>query len=148
MQTPGSKAPARHWVVGNIKGSDLRTGDLSTATTVSAYKGPSPPWGSHRYGQFLFEQPSKLDYEILPSPSGIYNWDYAKWVEEYGLSGPVASRVSSVSIPSRATRDRALSQELPHDPAHGPALAPSQPHRTHIASILTTQRTDRPPRGS
>ena len=37
MQTPGSKAPARHWVVGNIKGSDLRTGNLSTATTVSAY---------------------------------------------------------------------------------------------------------------
>ena len=129
MQTPGSKAPARHWVVGNIKGSDLRTGNLSTATTVSAYKGPSPPWGSHRYGQFLFEQPSKLDYEILPSPSGIYNWDHAKWVEEYGLSGPVASRVPRrPTIRSRATRDRALSQELPHDPAHGPALAPSQ-HR-------------------
>lgn len=77
--------------VGNINGSALRAGDLSAATTVSAYKGPSPPWGSHRYGQFLFEQPKRIDFEILPSPDGIYNWDHGAFVEQYGLGAPVAS---------------------------------------------------------
>ena len=93
VQTPGSKAPARHWVVGNINGTALRAGDLSAATTVSAYKGPSPPWGSHRYGQFLFEQPgtAKLEFETLPSPDGIYNWDHAAFIARYGLGAPVAS---------------------------------------------------------
>ena len=91
--------------VGNINGSALRAGDLSAATTVSAYKGPSPPWGSHRYGQFLFEQPKRIDFEILPSPDGIYNWDHGAFVERYGLGAPVAV-------------------ELPHDAAHGPAVDP------------------------
>lgn len=91
VQTPGSKAPARHWVVGNIPGEDLRSGDLSKATTVSAYKGPSPPWGSHRYGQFLFEQPGLIEYETLPSPKGIYNWGYDQFIANYSLGKPVAT---------------------------------------------------------
>jgi len=90
--TPGSKAPARHWVVGNIKGEDLAVGELSPpATTVSAYKGPSPPWGSHRYGQFLFKQKGLIDFETLPSPTGIYNWDYDAFIAKYDLGKPVAS---------------------------------------------------------
>merc|ERR1711934_525032 len=86
----GSKAPARHWVVGNINADMLRSGNLSNATTVSAFKGPSPPWGSHPYGQFLFRQKGekKVDFETLPSPLGIYNWDYATFIEKYELGTP------------------------------------------------------------
>merc|ERR1712100_22685 len=56
VQTPGGHATVRHWVVGNLDADALLTGDFSKATTVSDFVGPSPPWGSHRYGQFLFEQ--------------------------------------------------------------------------------------------
>jgi hypothetical protein len=90
----GSKAPARHWLVGNIPGKDLQVGgSLSDATTVSKFKGPSPPWGSHPYGQFLYEQPSKqpIDFPTLPSPTGIYNWDVVGFVSKYGLGHPVAT---------------------------------------------------------
>ena len=52
----GSHAPVRHWVVGNIDGLSLQLGDLAASETVSAFKGPSPPYGSHRYGFFLFRQ--------------------------------------------------------------------------------------------
>ena len=54
----GPHAPVRHWVVGNIDGQSLTMGvDQSwSAVTVSPFKGPSPPWGSHRYGFFLFRQ--------------------------------------------------------------------------------------------
>ena len=54
----GPHAPVRHWVVGNIDGQSLSMGvDQSwSAVTVSPFKGPSPPWGSHRYGFFLFRQ--------------------------------------------------------------------------------------------
>ena len=79
-------APARHWVVGNILGSDLVSGDLSLATTVSKYKGPSPPWGSHPYGLFLFKQPAAVvHYPTLPSPLGIYNWDYDAFISQFRL---------------------------------------------------------------
>ena len=52
----GSHAPVRHWVVGNIDGLSLQLGDLAASETVSPFKGPSPPYGSHRYGFFLFRQ--------------------------------------------------------------------------------------------
>ena len=45
---PGPHAPVRHWVVGNILGSDLMAGSPFNATTVSPFHGPSPPSGSHR----------------------------------------------------------------------------------------------------
>ena len=87
VTTPGSKAPARHWVVGNILGSHLASGDLSAATTVSKFKGPSPPWGSHPYGLFLFKQAAAaVPYPTLPSPLGIYNWDYDAFISQHQLS--------------------------------------------------------------
>ena len=50
VKTPGSKAPARHWVVGNIPGKDLALGDLGNATTVLLsgvfYLCPARPHGS------------------------------------------------------------------------------------------------------
>ena len=53
---PGAHAPVRHWIAGNIPGSGLKIGDFHAATTVSPFHGPSPPAGSHRYGQFIFVQ--------------------------------------------------------------------------------------------
>ena len=53
----GSHAPVRHWVLGNIDGLSLQLGVIPDASvTVSSFKGPSPPYGSHRYGFFLFRQ--------------------------------------------------------------------------------------------
>ena len=47
---PGAHAPVRHWIAGNIEGVGLKKGDISSAFDVSAFHGPSPPAGSHRYG--------------------------------------------------------------------------------------------------
>ena len=91
----GSKGPARHWLVGNIPSTMLEHGDLSGATTVSKFKGPSPAYGSHPYGLFHFEQPAgkdKIAFAPLPSPLGIYDFDVAAWLSKYGFKhGPVAT---------------------------------------------------------
>ena len=90
----GSKGPARHWLVGNIQAAMLEDGDFGEATTVSKFKGPSPPWGSHPYGLFLFQQPGneKIEFETLPSPLGIYDFDITAWLSKYGFTaGPVAT---------------------------------------------------------
>merc|ERR1740121_1096220 len=93
VTTPGSHAPVRHWVVGNIDHDMLKTGDFSKATTVSPFVGPSPPYGSHRYGQFLFRQPAgKIDdFETYASTDPIIQWDYAAFIPKHGLGAPVAS---------------------------------------------------------
>ena len=54
----GSAAPIRHWVLGNIDGLSVQLGvDLSsTSMTVWPFAGPSPPFGSHRFAFFLFQQ--------------------------------------------------------------------------------------------
>lgn len=84
---PGSKkAPVRHWAVGNIAGCDLHAAaDLAAvATTISPFKPPGPPVGSHRYGFFLFEQPSlDLDFETFPDKG--YQWDFRAYLLTYGF---------------------------------------------------------------
>ena len=67
---PGDLAIARHWVVGNIPGDRLATGFRgnveatfeSIATVVAPYVSPRPFHGSHRYGQFVFEQPGPITF--------------------------------------------------------------------------------------
>jgi len=90
---PGSHAPVRHWVVGNIPGTVLlNDGDLTSGTTtVAPFIGPSPPAGSHRYGQFLFEQKGTIEYEIFANTSSHVNWDYFNWTKTYDLGDPIAS---------------------------------------------------------
>ena len=87
----GSHAPVRHWVAGNIEGNALLKGDLSAALIVSPFHGASPPWGSHRYGQFLFEQKGHLDFVVYPPSVSIAKWDYAAFIANYSLGEPVAS---------------------------------------------------------
>merc|ERR1712151_342124 len=91
VTTPGSHAPVRHWVIGNLDANALRTGNFSTGTTVSPFVGPSPPYGSHRYGQFLFEQFQKFDFDVL-NGSPTVQWDYKAFLATYALGDtPVAS---------------------------------------------------------
>merc|ERR1712130_667501 len=108
MQTPGSHAPVRHWVVGNLDRTALRTGDFSTGTTVSPFKGPSPPYGSHRYGQFLFEQIQKFDFEDLSGQS-IVQWDYKGFLGKYALGDKLVS--SNWHITQHADPRAKLQQE-------------------------------------
>lgn len=89
--TPGSHAPVRHWVAGNIPGHALQRGDMSNATVVSAYKGPSPPAGSHRYVLWLFSQGTRrIDYVALDDDLRI-QWNYEAFIAEHALGGMVAS---------------------------------------------------------
>ena len=53
-----------HWLVGNIKGSDVSSGDV-----LSQYVSSAPPLdsGLHRYVFLLFKQPSgRIDYSEVP----------------------------------------------------------------------------------
>ena len=89
---PGSHAPVRHWIQGNIAGADLQNADLSKSLVVSPFHGPSPPAGSHRYGQFLFEQPNgKIDYTPFAANASITQFDYGSWISQHQLGAPVAN---------------------------------------------------------
>jgi len=89
---PGSHAPVRHSVAGNIPAKALLSGDLTSATQVQAFKGPSPPSGSHRYAQWLFEQPNGTNViNFAPMPDSIIQWDYEAFIANYHLGEPVAS---------------------------------------------------------
>merc|ERR1712232_1111600 len=82
--------------------------------TVSAYKGPSPPWGSHPYGQFLFKQSEgRQQFPTLPSPDGIYNWDYKTFISTYKLGKPFATNfhVTQHMDPRREVHDAEPLQE-------------------------------------
>ena len=85
---PGSHAPVRHWVVGNLNKSMLTTGEFTGASTVTAFKGPGPPYGSHRYGYYLFKQTGKIEFQAISD--GRTNWDYGSFIYEHDLGFPVA----------------------------------------------------------
>ncbi|KAG5280592.1 hypothetical protein AALO_G00061870 [Alosa alosa] len=53
-----TRASWRHWLVVDIKGSELRTGTI-IGSVLSEYKRPTPPQhsGLHRYQFMLFKQP-------------------------------------------------------------------------------------------
>jgi len=72
-QPPSVTAPVARHVVANIPGSELLRGTTLDATSSEAdqllpYTSPHLAGGSHRYGFFLYEQPSRLD-----SPKQIQN---------------------------------------------------------------------------
>ena len=89
---PGGHAPVRHWIQGNIAGTDLQNADLSKSQVISPFHGPSPPAGSHRYGQFLFEQPhGKIAYTPFAANASITQFDYSSWISQHQLGTPVAN---------------------------------------------------------
>ncbi|KAF0504534.1 protein D2-like isoform X1 [Gigaspora margarita] len=72
----------RHWVVGNIP-SD---GNLSEATNLDSYQGPSPPPGSghHRYVFLLYRQQDLHVYPQLDNEKRN-NFKARQFAEQYGL---------------------------------------------------------------
>lgn len=55
-----SKGQVMHWMVGNILGNDLSTGDVFTEYVGS---GPPKDSGLHRYIFLVYEQKDKLQFE-------------------------------------------------------------------------------------
>ncbi|XP_023947600.1 phosphatidylethanolamine-binding protein homolog F40A3.3 isoform X3 [Bicyclus anynana] len=92
---PSRKEPTfrewHHWLVGNIAGNDVASGD-----TLSAYIGSGPPPGTglHRYVYLVYRQPSKLqfDEERLPNNSGDKRGGFSisKFAKKYNLGDPIA----------------------------------------------------------
>ncbi|XP_022220725.2 protein D2 [Drosophila obscura] len=81
----------KHWVVVNIPGNDVASGEVLTA-----YIGSGPPKGTglHRYVFLLYKQPGKLDFEE-PHVSNKSRRDrpsfkVAKFAEKHQLGNPVA----------------------------------------------------------
>ncbi|XP_030754179.1 protein D2-like [Sitophilus oryzae] len=59
-RTSPDRKEARHWLVGNIPGSDVSKGQV-----ISAYIGSGPPQGSglHRYIFLIYQQPGKITFD-------------------------------------------------------------------------------------
>ncbi|XP_030371501.1 protein D2 [Scaptodrosophila lebanonensis] len=92
---PSRKQPKfrewHHWLVVNIPGNDIASGEV-----LSAYVGSGPPQGSglHRYVFLIFKQPQKLtcNEKRIPKTSGDgrANFNTEKFVAKYKLGNPVA----------------------------------------------------------
>ena len=80
-------AEYRHWLVVNIPGCDVTTGD-----ELAPYAGPSPPSGSglHRYVLFVFKQSNgKQQFEGVSSENRP-NQNLRDFVKKWTLGEPVA----------------------------------------------------------
>ena len=87
---PSREAPTfreiRHWLIVNVKGSDLVTGALTAnGQTLSSFRNPSPPKGSgyHRYVQLVFQQPLKHEFKNVSK--SITNFNVSAWAASEGL---------------------------------------------------------------
>ncbi|XP_018568635.1 protein D3 isoform X3 [Anoplophora glabripennis] len=75
-----------HWLVGNIKGNDVSTGDV-----IAEYRGSGPPKGTglHRYIFLVFEQKEKLTFDeprsIKTSSKQRLNFSIRKFAKKYSL---------------------------------------------------------------
>ena len=68
--------------------------NLDGVDELSPYVAPRPESGSHRYVQWLFEQPSRIHFETLSNiddTGGRLYWNYSSFVGQYKLGRPVAS---------------------------------------------------------
>ncbi|XP_064031683.1 phosphatidylethanolamine-binding protein 4 [Pogoniulus pusillus] len=83
----------RHWLVSDISGADLRTGDIK-GQVLTAYSRPSPPPGTgyHRYQLLLYQQPAHEAIALSPAEQGRRGaWPMESFVERFQLGSPVAS---------------------------------------------------------
>lgn len=80
-----------HWLVCNIKGSDVSKGDV-----VTAYTGSGPPKGTglHRYVFLVYRQPNKIDVdEPRTGPTSRAHrrsFSVRKFAQKYQLGKPIA----------------------------------------------------------
>ena len=86
-------APSSHWVVVVITGAGRAKWDISGGMGASPYHQPGPPPGSgyHRYGQFIFEQPTPQLADFKPFEGSIALWNYTAFINTYALGEKVAS---------------------------------------------------------
>lgn len=82
----------KHWLVGNILGNDVRTGEV-----IAEYLGSKPPQDTeyHRYVFLVYQQPGIIDYSREPrSPTGSeanrYYFSTPRFAKQYMLGHPVA----------------------------------------------------------
>lgn len=75
-----------HWLLTNVKGTDL-----STATIIQDYEGPAPPKGSgpHRYILLIFEQANGEEINVSPI-SQRPNFNIQEFIEGQKFSEPLA----------------------------------------------------------
>lgn len=81
----------KHWLVGNILGNDLSTGDV-----MAEYVGSGPPKGSglHRYVFLLYKQNGRLEFDeprtTSTSRAHRLSFSIRKFAEKYSLGQPIA----------------------------------------------------------
>eukprot|EP01116_Phalansterium_solitarium_P011080 TRINITY_DN26688_c0_g1_i1.p1 TRINITY_DN26688_c0_g1~~TRINITY_DN26688_c0_g1_i1.p1 ORF type:complete len:175 (-),score=39.42 TRINITY_DN26688_c0_g1_i1:323-847(-) len=83
-----TRAPIRHWLVGNIPGTDLAVGNVTTSSlTLTPYAGPQPSQGTgfHRYVLFVFQQPAPV-VKYAPLSSNRTNFDVDGFLDLYGIA--------------------------------------------------------------
>lgn len=86
-----SYADVKHWLVGNIKGGDLSSGDV-----IAEYFGSGPPkdTGLHRYIFLAYEQKDRLTFEeprsLKLSRANRLKWSLKNFVKKYDLGKAVA----------------------------------------------------------
>uniref|UniRef100_A0A8C3WWN2 Phosphatidylethanolamine binding protein 4 n=1 Tax=Catagonus wagneri TaxID=51154 RepID=A0A8C3WWN2_9CETA len=82
----------RHWLVTDIKGTDIRKGKMQ-GQELSPYQPPSPPpkSGFHRYQFFIYLQQEKT-ISLLPKENKTRgSWKMEKFLSRFHLSEPEAS---------------------------------------------------------
>ncbi|XP_047901739.2 phosphatidylethanolamine-binding protein 4 isoform X1 [Anser cygnoides] len=83
----------RHWLLADVRGTDLRTGDLK-GRVLTDYVRPTPPprSGYHRYQLRLYEQPAGQHITLGPEELlSLGAWAMESFVERFRLGSPVAS---------------------------------------------------------
>ncbi|EIE22736.1 PEBP-like protein [Coccomyxa subellipsoidea C-169] len=72
-----------HWLVVNIPGVDVNRGEV-----VTAYMGPSPPKGTHRYVFLLYKQNGRVSAK---NPHSRQNFTLHQFTKEHSLGDPAAA---------------------------------------------------------
>lgn len=80
-----------HWLVGNVRGSDVATGDV-----ITDYLGSGPPKGTglHRYVFLVFKQKERIEFDeprtSNTSRAHRLSFSIRKFAGKYGLGQPIA----------------------------------------------------------
>ncbi|XP_043842397.1 phosphatidylethanolamine-binding protein 4 isoform X2 [Dromiciops gliroides] len=84
----------RHWLLINISGNGLKTGNIN-GHELTSYQPPGPPpkTGFHRYQFLLFEQPEKGKPITLSSKEKAKrgSWSISDFIKHFHLGSPVAA---------------------------------------------------------